>query len=176
MPNKLRLMVRLRKGILLETTSYRWSEVLIHQKHRQWQMLRATINRFSDEEWRQGTKSMMSPAQVAFHLLQWADYYCRDSPNGFDKKARFGVEANDDVEKLPGRADLLNYVDAVEASTAAFLRSLDDTALLQPETICKWTGSTVLDRILYALRHTTYHLGELSYILRINGAETTEWK
>ncbi|WP_309719746.1 DinB family protein [Armatimonas sp.] len=152
------------------------SNGLAAQAERQWTMFRMTIGRLTDEQWYAGEHPGLVPARIAFHALQWADFYIQSDPSAFDTKARFGVDANDDPATLPSRAALRTYLDDIAARTDTHLRSLDDAALLEEETLFPWCGAIVMERVLYTFRHTTYHLGELSYALRVHGAKATEWK
>jgi hypothetical protein len=149
---------------------------LAAQAERQWTMFRMTVGRITDAQWHTGEHAGLVPARIAFHALQWADYYVQTDPGAFDPKARFGVDANDDPATLPDRAAIRTYLDEIAARTDVYLRGLDDAALLSEETLFPWTGTTVMERVLYTFRHTTYHLGELSYVLRLHGATTTEWR
>ena len=152
------------------------SNGLAAQAERQWTMFRMTIGRLTEEQWYAGESRGQVPAQIALHALQWADYYVQADPSAFDPKARFGVDANDDPASLPGKAAIRTYLDDIAARTDVFLRGLDEAALLEEETLFPWCGATVMERVLYTFRHTTYHLGELSYVLRVHGAKATEWK
>lgn len=149
---------------------------LAAQYERQWTMFRMTVGRITDEQWHVGDVRGKVPAWIAFHAVLWADYYTQDDPASFDPAARFGVSDKDDPARMPDRAALRGYLDEVAARTDAFLRSLDDEVLLAEETRFPWTGTNTLERVLYTLRHTTYHLGELSFVLRTHGAEATEWR
>ncbi len=53
---------------------------------------------------------------------------------------------------------------------------MSDADLLEAPNAFPWTGKTVLGRMLYTLRHTMTHQAELSMILRLHGAEETEWR
>lgn len=159
----------------MTTTTATFGEGLAAQADRQWTMLKATIQRITDEQWHAGDNPGQVPAWLALHALLWADFYVQDNPSAFNPKERFGVSDRDEPKSLPGREAILEYVDVVAAHTRDFLVPLDETALLEKETLFPWTGATVLERVLYTFRHTTYHLGELSYVLRVHGADGTEW-
>lgn len=147
---------------------------LADQYARQWDMLRATIERIDDAAWHAGVDHAV-PAWIALHTVIVADFYLQTDLSTFDRSARLGVSDREPGKPLPGRAALREYLDEVAARTDAFLRGLDDAALFAAETLFPWTGANVFERTVYMLRHTTYHLGELSYVLRLHGAEATEW-
>jgi len=153
-----------------------FSDGLAAQAERQWAMFRATVERLTDDQWYAGDNPGQVPAWQAFHALLWAEYYVQADPKNFNPRGRFGVSDRDAPSSLPSRTAVLAYIDEVAAQTDTFLRSLDSEALLAPEPLFPWTGATVLERVVYTLRHTTYHLGELSATLRLHGAESTEWQ
>jgi hypothetical protein len=55
-------------------------------------------------------------------------------------------------------------------------RFLVDSDLEAKETFFPWTGSTLLSRALYTLRHTQHHLAELSAELGQHGVNTPDWQ
>ncbi|MGC4046297.1 MAG: DinB family protein [Armatimonas sp.] len=152
------------------------SDGLAAQAERQWTMFRMTVGRITEDQWHAGEHNGLVPARIALHALQWADYYIQADPNSFNPKERFGVDANDDPASLPDKAAFRAYLDDVAARTDTHLRGLNEADLFAEESLFPWTGTTTLERILYTFRHTTYHLGELSYVLRHHGASTTEWR
>jgi hypothetical protein len=38
-----------------------------------------------------------------------------------------------------------------------------------------WTGATVLERMIYTLRHSMFHLGQIQAELRRRGMKGAEW-
>jgi hypothetical protein len=149
---------------------------LIEQYDRAWAMLRATIERITDERWRSGDAPGLVPARWALHAIETVAFYMRPTPDGFRWNARFGVDSDAPADRLPSRADVLAYLEEVRADARATLERMSDSDLLEATNAFPWTGSTILGRMLYTLRHTMTHQGELSMILRFQGADETEWR
>ncbi len=63
------------------------SNGLAAQAERQWTMFRMTIRRITDEQWYAGAHPGLVPPRIAFHALQWADFYIQADPSAFDTKA-----------------------------------------------------------------------------------------
>jgi len=78
-----------------------------------------------------------------------------------------------DSSKLPGQDKLLTYLDEVEENLARFLADAD---LKATEELFRWTGSTMLSRAVYMLRHTQHHLSEICLELHIRGLQAPEWQ
>jgi hypothetical protein len=71
---------------------------------------------------------------------------------------------------------MLAYTEEVEAKVKQWLLKRSDEEFFQPQTICEWTGATVLDRAIYALRHTQHHTGQINSELRRRGLPRGEWQ
>jgi hypothetical protein len=78
-----------------------------------------------------------------------------------------------DSSKLPTQDKLLTYLDEVEENLARFLADAD---LKATEELFRWTGSTMLSRAVYMLRHTQHHLSEMCLGLHIRGLQAPEWQ
>lgn len=148
---------------------------LAEQYDRMWEMMRAAIHRFTPEEWRAGDRPGLVPARWALHAIEAADFYSRPAPDGSVWAGRFGVDWEAPAEEQPGQDAMLDYLGEVQVQVGAWLRGASDADLLG-ENAFPWTGPNVLSRAVYALRHTMYHLGEMSMLLRLRGAEETEWR
>lgn len=147
---------------------------LSEQFDRAWDMLRATIGRITDEQWLAGDAPGLVPARWALHAIETVDFDMSRSPEEYTR--RLDADEDGPVASLPSRSELLAYLDEVRASSTATLAAVSDADLLEAPNAFPWTGKTVLGRMLYTLRHTMTHQAELSMILRLHGAEETEWR
>jgi hypothetical protein len=148
---------------------------LAEQYDRAWEMLRATIRRFPAEAWRAGDAPGLVPARWALHATEAVDFYSRPTPDGFHWGGRFHVDQGAEAAALPDQPSLLEYMDEVQAALKSWLLTAPDAELMAGNAF-PWTGDTVLQRMLYTLRHTMTHQGELSMLLRLRGADETEWR
>ncbi len=146
---------------------------LSEQYDRMWEMLRNTVERFSDEQWKMGPTDRAVPVRWAYHAVTSVGFYAGESPESFDWHARPGFEG--DLALLPGRAALLDYLERTAVAMRARILGTADAEFLEPSAF-PWTGESKLAHFVYVLRHATVHLGELAMLLRINGAEQAEWR
>lgn len=79
---------------------------------------------------------------------------------------------NPDASALPSQEELLGLLDRVEEKLATFLSQAD---LAGKETQYPWTGSTLLSRAAYCLRHTQHHLADMASDLKRRGLKPPDW-
>jgi|WetSurMetagenome_2_1015567.scaffolds.fasta_scaffold273384_1 hypothetical protein len=151
------------------------ADALLHQFDRTWEMLRCSIERLTDEQWRTAPNERMVPARWAYHAIRSADVYAGENRESFSLTGLAGGNWEAAPEDLPSRQDILKYLGQVEAKMRARISSLSEEQLLGP-TGFPWTGESILEQMIYILRHIQYHLGELAAALRSHGANQAEWK
>ncbi len=92
-----------------------------------------------------------------------------------DWAERFGVDwETREAEKLPDREPMLDYLEEIRGNMRGKLRSMSDEAILSEHPF-PWTGATVLERMVYTLRHSMFHLGQIQADLRRRGLKGAEW-
>jgi len=150
---------------------------LIEQSQHTFRILYEEIELFSDLQWIKGFDSFMKPVKVAMHIIDCLDYYFSGKTGDeYHWGYRFGGgwwELPD--EKLPGKADVLAYAWEIEARIINQLKALDDTDLLKPAAIQDGAAESTLGRLVYALRHTLHHHGELSALAVYHGLPGGKW-
>jgi tetratricopeptide (TPR) repeat protein len=150
------------------------AEALADQFVRALSMFRGAVKAFPADEWRQGDTLYQRPAGLALHVVEAIDDYAVLKPGEAGQGRRFSVNWEEkDSAKLPTQADLLAYLDEVEQKLAHFLASADLTAA---EELFRWTGSTLLSRMTYTLRHTQHHLAEMCLELHRRGYRAPQWQ
>ena len=65
-------------------------------------------------------------------------------------------------DELPSRNDILHGIDEFSRKTETWLGELDFMAVNEA---FPWAGKTKLALVIFLLRHSLYHLGELSCLL-----------
>lgn len=137
-------------------------------------MLRSAVETFPQEEWFEGATSYQRPAGLALHIVQTLDLYSalRPGEGSGDALAQINWEERDS-SKLPSQEDLLGFLDHVEERLANFIASADFGA---EEEIFPWTGSTILSRALYSLRHAQHHLADMAMELQRRGLTPPNWQ
>jgi len=149
------------------------AEALADQFVRAFWMLREAIQAFPTEEWRRGDAPCQRPAGLALHALVSARDYCVLKPGDAEPAERFADWEDKDWSRLPSQTDMLAYLDEVAQKLAQFFTEAD---LMAPETQFRWTGSTLLGRAAYVLRHTQHHLAEMCLELHRRGLRAPQWQ
>jgi len=139
-------------------------------------MFRQAAVAFPADEWRRGDSLYQRPAGLALHLLDAIDSYSALKPGQASEGSRLGIQLDwqaNDASLLPSQEDILSYLEAVDRKLARFLAKADLTA---PEEQFRWTGSTLLGRAMYTLRHTQHHLAEMALELHRRGLTAPDWE
>jgi uncharacterized damage-inducible protein DinB len=146
------------------------------QFERMWMMLREVIGNCPGEEWKRDAGHwFLIPSRLAYHTIETADFYNRESPEGMDWAGRFDVDwETQDAEKLPDREPMLDYLEEIRSSLQSKLHSMSDESFLAGHAF-PWTGATVLERMIYTLRHSMFHVGQIQAELRRRGLQGAEW-
>jgi len=151
---------------------------LLDQFQRTFRMLYEEIDRFDDKQWTAGLDSFLVLVKVAMHIVDCLDYYFSgktgaEYPWGY----RFGGGWWElPIEKLPGKSEVLAYAWEIEARIINQFKALDDLDLLKPALIKDDAAETTLGRLVYALRHTVHHHGELSALAVYHGLQGGSWE
>jgi hypothetical protein len=136
----------------------------VEQYAHTWRVFEGIVKDFDQETWMHTGRGVITPARLAFHTLQGVKYYIEDtstvlfmSGKSFENKWEAAKE-----EDLPSQSDILACIKELKAKTAEWLCAMDLDA---ENRSFPWAGKTELGVVLFLLRHTLYHMGELSSLL-----------
>ena len=136
----------------------------INQYAHTWRVFEGIVRDFDQDAWMHTGRGVITPARLAFHVLQGVKYYIEDpstvlfvSGKSFENKWEVAKE-----EELPSQNDILACIREFKAKTAEWLCAMD---LHAENKSFPWAGKTKLGVVLFLLRHTLYHMGELSSLL-----------
>jgi hypothetical protein len=136
----------------------------INQYGHTWRVFAALVRDFEREAWLHTGRGVITPARLAFHILQSNKYYIEDPstmffPSGrpFENKWETAPE-----EDLPSQDDILACINELGAKAEEWLCVMDLNA---ENKSFPWAGKTKLGVVLFLLRHALYHIGELSSLL-----------
>jgi hypothetical protein len=154
------------------------ASILRGQWARVWDMWEETIRTIPDDEWVKGDTDYLIPARQLVHALVCADVFTADIPlDQYDPTRMFGGGSwGMPLEELPNRETALAKLADVRANVAERLVELDDAALLEPERPHPWAGQTRMCKMLYVLRHTQHHVGEVTAELSRRGIKAATWE
>lgn len=138
-----------------------------------WDMVRQALDNIPNEDWRV-TYGEWCYATAAYHIVETFDYYSQGSPDGFDWGGRFDVAKKGGYEpqNMPEKNEVLKYLGEMEKRTETVL-TMPEIPLEQKDEF-PWFHS-VLEKLLYALRHTVFHTGELALALRTRECKKLKW-
>jgi hypothetical protein len=129
-----------------------------------WRVFERLVDDFDDDAWLHAGRRAVRPARLAFHILHATKYYLEDA-SGLQFASGKPFEADFETmkeEDLPTRADVIDCIRLFRAKTDSWLSGMDYSA---QNTAFPWAGGTKLGVVIFLMRHSLYHLGELSSLL-----------
>jgi hypothetical protein len=129
-----------------------------------WRVFARLVNDFDADAWLHTGRGVITPARLSFHILKSAIYYMQvPVPMVFGSGKPFNCGWNTAPEEdLPTQADLLACIEDLQAWTQTWLSEMDLDGQNQA---FPWAGAKRSSVALFSLRHSLYHLGELSSLL-----------
>ena len=136
----------------------------IEQYAHTWRIFARIVDDFDDDAWLHTGRGVITPVRVAFHVLQGVKYYIEDSSTVLFASGKSFDNNWETVEEkdLPSRKDILACIEELRAKTEQWLSEIDLNA---DNEAFPWAGETRLGVVLFLLRHSLYHIGELSSLL-----------
>jgi uncharacterized damage-inducible protein DinB len=137
------------------------------------EMLQKAINICSKELWDRKTEGIPF-WQLAYHSVYYLDFYLGESPKKHEQ--RFDIKENLDerMKKILTKEQLKTYLIEVKEKCDRVLEGLS-TKELEGKNSYFWTGPTLAHRLVYNIRHSQHHVGQLNLILRQNENKTVKW-
>jgi hypothetical protein len=115
---------------------------------------------------------------IAYHTLFFLDYYLSESGEGFARPAPFTLSELDPTGLLPERVykkdELLNYLEHGRNKCRATINALTEKKAHQR---CGFERPdiTVIELVLYNMRHVQHHAAQLNLILRQKTDSAPRW-
>jgi hypothetical protein len=134
-------------------------------------MLENAINKCPEEHW--DTTSAFW--YVAYHCTFWTDYYLTTEPSKFEPPKPFTFSEFDPTGKKPDRTyskiEVLNYLAHCRQKAQVLIKNLT-TDRLNDRWINDYKNYSLLEILLYNMRHIQHHVAQLNMTLRqtINNA------
>lgn len=137
---------------------------LIAQYAHIWRVFERLVNDFDDASWICTGRKTTIPARLSFHILKATQYYIEDTTAiQFASGKSFDVDcATVDVGALPSRDDVIFCIGEFAQKTESWIAEMDLCSINQA---FAWAGKTKLGVVIFLLKHSLYHLGELSSLL-----------
>ena len=154
-----------------------------------WQMLHQAIDKIPDDRWHDGICER-EPVDteskrwffsfVVYHVIETAEFYVNTTPDTMEwgKKAGFNWENVKNIKSdiLPRitKELVLEYLAEIEERVNSFVSDSTPQSFLEKDGF-HWFPC-ILHKLIYLLRHTTYHVGELSRMIREWECELLHWE
>ena len=136
----------------------------IKQYEHTWSVFERIVEDFDNGAWKNTGRGTTTPVRLSFHILKAVKYYLEDSGTiHFDSGKSF--ESNSETaqdEDLPSQKDIMICIDMFRGKTEKWLNEMDFNAEIKS---FEWAGATKLGVVIFLLRHSLYHMGELSSLL-----------
>ena len=150
---------------------------IITQYQRAFKIIHLEIEGFDDDQWLKGMDHFLVPVNVAMHIADTLDFYFSSGITG--EEYQWGQYFGGGWWELsesqkPSREKLLTYLDEVEERVMDLLAGLDDQILLQKLPRNEHPTSYI-GHLIYAIRHTMHHHGELGALSVFHGNPGGVW-
>ncbi len=156
------------------------SKALLSQFNRHWDMLKQAIENYPDEEWGKD-EGEWTFSYIIFHIIETTKFYIANSPDEMNWGARAGIDWEKDSKEKIAKAKidmskkfLSDYMNEIKEKTTELLENISEEELTNTDSF-QWFKS-ILEKLIYLLRHNSVHLGELSKTLRDEGFERMIWR
>jgi len=116
----------------------------------------------------------------AYHVLFWTDYYLSNTTEeNFQPPVPFGKEEFDDRGLIPPRVytktELLNYLKHCRNRCRGFINTLSDESVFENSQASFRQDYSILEVMLYNLRHVQHHAAQLNLLLRQQIDNAPRW-
>ncbi len=155
-------------------------------------MLRQSIQNVPEEKWAMGIKSIDKPwaevkgqniwyfSERVFHIIQTVEFYTNNDPKRMKWGNRIGgidwrTESPEETASRIKKDDMVEYLEDTKEKLEMKLRLFSGNDLFETDRFSEWQPSR-LAKFLYTMRHSMWHLGELTHALRYYDSKRTSWQ
>jgi len=149
-------------------------QLLLAQAERQWAQIAACLDQLDDTTACRG-EGVMVPKRLLAHIIETVDFYVSPAPDSYKWGDRLPDWEGAEISAFPDLAGFREYLAEVGQRMRAWFAAHDDAALLDGNTF-PWTGANHAERMVYVMRHTGQHLGEINALLRAWDVPRVAWK
>jgi hypothetical protein len=136
----------------------------IKQYGHTWRVFERLVKDFDQYAWLNTWRGTATPVRIAYHILQAVKYYLEDStPMLFASGKSFSRNCWEVAEEdLPSQIEILTCMEELKTRTEKWLSEMEYSS---ENRSFPWAGETKMGVVIFLLRHSLYHLGELSSLL-----------
>jgi len=136
----------------------------LKQYEHTWNVFKRLVNDFDSSAWMFTGRGTTTPARLSFHILKAVKYYLEDQSEIYfaSGKPFNNNSENAPEEDLPSQNDIMISIREFRKKTEKWL---DEMEFCAENKSFEWAGETKLGVVIFLLRHSLYHIGELSSLL-----------
>jgi hypothetical protein len=136
----------------------------LKQYEHTWNVFERLVNDFDSDAWTCTGRGTTTPVRLSLHILQATKYYHEDqSERYFASGKAFDTDSeNTPEEDLPSQSEIRICIAEFRKKTEKWLTEMDYGA---ENKSFEWAGETKFGAVIFLLRHSLYHIGELSSLL-----------
>jgi len=164
-----------------ENQGKRIGVILSKEFQNSWSMLRQAIENITEEFW-QTTVNDWSYSWNIYHIIETAEFYSRNTPQGMEwgKRANINweIDSEDEINNKKSKVTkgfLLQYLEEVEKRISDILINSTDDEFFNTDGFDQG-NLFVFEKLIYLLRHNMHHIGELNKVLRDSNNERISWR
>ncbi len=154
-----------------KTQTTRIGAIISKEFQNSWNILRQAIKNIKDEYWFTVAKDW-SFSWTVYHIIETAEFYSRNQPEGMEWGKRAGINWETDSEEEINqkksnltKENLLIYLGEVEDRIVNLLNNYTDEELFTTDGF-DGGNLVIFEKWIYSLRHIMHHNGELNKVLR----------
>ena len=150
---------------------------LIDQFDRQFKTLDGVYSRASQEAWTYTSADLKGVWHWMYHILESIEFYLSEqSVDSFQWGKRFGVGWEEGtVKAIPTMQDMKAYQTELRDIVHSTLAKKTDDEITAENTSHPWAGGTYLGKLIYLIRNTQEHIGNINQVLRLNSCDLLQW-
>ena len=137
------------------------------------EMLHKAVNLCSDDLWNKENEDFPF-WQLAYHSAYYLDFYLGEGPKKHVERFDIKENLNERMDRFLTKEQLKTYLIEIKKRCSRILEKLT-TEKLEGKNSYFWTGPTLAHRLIYNIRHSQHHIGQLNLILRQNGLDPAKW-
>jgi hypothetical protein len=170
----------------------RIAEHLIDQFNRSWKILLQAIDKVPDEKWTDSVETIDKPwtetkgmnvwyfSNIVYHVIQTVEFYAKDNPDEMKWGSRIGgidwkTESPAVTASRITKKDMRDYLEETQTILNDKLRSFSEEDLFETDGFSGHLDSRLM-KFIYTLRHSMWHIGELSMAVRDFECDRLQWQ
>jgi hypothetical protein len=129
-----------------------------------WRMFESVVSNFNSLTWKESGHGLTKPYLLAYHIIQSIKYYIDDKN---DVVLLNGNILSHDIKLIDcglliSQKEICAMVKDIQPKLEKWIQNVN---LQEENTRCKWTGDKVESIILFIIRHSYFHFGEMNTLL-----------